>query len=85
MSAVKLSGDVDCPVVPHLNSGCGFPAPNAEIFFLEPYATLNVAGMDFVIGKTSIIAALVSIDRCGVLFSRSSPAQNGARQIAIYW
>jgi len=61
MSAVKLSGDVDCPVVPHLNSGCGFPAPNAEIFFLEPYATLNVAGMDFVIGKTSIIAALVSL------------------------
>ena len=61
MNAVKLSGDVDCPVVPHLNSGCGFPAPNAEIFFLEPYATLNVAGMDFVIGKTSIIAALVSL------------------------
>jgi F-type H+-transporting ATPase subunit a len=61
MNAVNLSGDVDCPVVPHLNSGCGFPAPNAEIFFLEPYATLNVAGMDFVIGKTSIIAALVSL------------------------
>jgi F-type H+-transporting ATPase subunit a len=61
MSAVNLSGDVDCPVVPHLNSGCGFPAPNAEIFFLEPYATLNVAGMDFLIGKTSIIAALVSM------------------------
>ena len=61
MNAVKLSGDVDCPVVPHLNSGCGFPAPNAEIFFLEPYATLNVAGMDFLIGKTSIIAALVSL------------------------
>ncbi len=61
MSSVKFSGDVDCPVVPHLNSGCGFPAPNAEIFFLEPYATLNVAGMDFVIGKTSIIAALVSL------------------------
>jgi len=61
MSAVKLSAEVPCPVVPHLNSGCGFPAPNAEIFFLEPYATLNVAGMDFVIGKTSIIAALVSL------------------------
>jgi len=61
MSAVKLSAEVPCPVVPHLNSGCGFPAPNAEIFFLEPYATLNVAGMDFIIGKTSIIAALVSM------------------------
>ena len=61
MSAVKLSAEVPCPVVPHLNSGCGFPAPNAEIFFLEPYATLNVAGMDFLIGKTSIIAALVSL------------------------
>jgi F-type H+-transporting ATPase subunit a len=61
MSVVKLSGDSSCPVTPHLNSGCGFPAPNAEIFFLEPYATLNIFGMDFVIGKTSILAALVSI------------------------
>jgi F-type H+-transporting ATPase subunit a len=61
MSVVKLSGDTSCPVTPHLNSGCGFPAPNAEIFFLEPYATLNIFGMDFVIGKTSILAALVSI------------------------
>ena len=61
MSGFKFSGGSDCPVVPHLNSGCGFPAPNAEIFFLEPYATLNVAGMEFIIGKTSIIAALVSL------------------------
>jgi F-type H+-transporting ATPase subunit a len=61
MSGFKFSGGSECPVVPHLNSGCGFPAPNAEIFFLEPYATLNVAGMEFVIGKTSIIAALVSL------------------------
>jgi len=61
MSVVKLSGDSSCPVTPHLNSGCGFPAPNAEIFFLEPYTTLNIFGMDFVIGKTSILAALVSL------------------------
>ena len=61
MSVVKLSGDSSCLVTPHLNSGCGFPAPNAEIFFLEPYTTLNIFGMDFVIGKTSILAALVSI------------------------
>jgi F-type H+-transporting ATPase subunit a len=61
MSGFKFSGGSDCLVVPHLNSGCGFPAPNAEIFFLEPYATLNVAGMEFIIGKTSIIAALVSL------------------------
>jgi F-type H+-transporting ATPase subunit a len=61
MSVVKLSGDSSCLVTPHLNSGCGFPAPNAEIFFLQPYTTLNIFGMDFVIGKTSILAALVSI------------------------
>jgi F-type H+-transporting ATPase subunit a len=61
MSVVKLSGDSSCPVTPHLNSGCGFPAPNAEIFFLEPYATLNIFGMEFLIGKTSILAALVSL------------------------
>jgi F-type H+-transporting ATPase subunit a len=44
----------------HLNSGCGFPAPSADIFFLEPYATINIAGLDFSISKTVILVALVA-------------------------
>lgn len=73
MSVVKFSGDTSCPVTPHLNSGCGFPAPNAEIFFLEPYTTLNVFGMDFVIGKTSILAALVSLIVATFFLAASRP------------
>lgn len=73
MSVVKLSGDSTCPVTPHLNSGCGFPAPNAEIFFLEPYTTLNIFGMDFVIGKTSILAALVSLIVATFFLAASRP------------
>ena len=56
MSAVIVASE-GC----HLNSGCGFPAPSADIFFLEPYATLHIAGMDFVIGKTTILVALVAL------------------------
>ena len=54
MSPVSLEG---C----HLNSGCGFPAPSAEIFFLQPYATLTLGGMEFTISKTVILVALVAV------------------------
>ncbi len=45
----------------HLNSGCGFPAPSADIFFLQPYATLHLGSMDFVISKAVILVTLVAI------------------------
>ena len=45
----------------HLYSGCGFPAPGADIFVLEPYAVFNIAGMDFTISKTVILVALVAL------------------------
>jgi F-type H+-transporting ATPase subunit a len=45
----------------HLNSGCGFPAPSADIFFLEPYATLQLGPLDFNISKTSILVSLVAL------------------------
>ena len=54
MSPVSLEG---C----HLNSGCGFPAPSAEIFFLQPYATLTLGGIEFTISKTVILVALVAV------------------------
>lgn len=56
MSAVALSTE-GC----HLFSGCGFPAPSADIFFLKPYATLSVGGLDVTISKTVILVGLVSL------------------------
>lgn len=54
MSPVALEG---C----HLNSGCGFPAPSAEIFFLQPYATLSIGPVDFTISKSMILVGLVAL------------------------
>lgn len=51
-----------CPSgTPHLNSGCGFPAPSADIFFLKPYATLDVFGQTVTISKTVILVSLVAL------------------------
>ena len=60
MSIITATSVATNEVGCHLNSGCGFPAPSADIFFLEPYATLNIAGLDFTISKTVILVALVA-------------------------
>ncbi|MEY4311621.1 MAG: putative synthase subunit [Actinomycetota bacterium] len=44
----------------HLNSGCGFPAPSADIFFLQPYATFKLGSLDFNVSKTAILVSLVA-------------------------
>lgn len=44
----------------HLNSGCGFPAPNAEIFFLEPYS-LTLFGHHLLVSKSIVLALLVAL------------------------
>ena len=61
MSVITAVGNVAAESC-HLNgdNGCGFPAPSADIFFLEPYATLNIFGMDFTISKAVILVALVA-------------------------
>ena len=67
---LAMNETVDC-TNQHLNNdlGCGFPAPSAEIFFLQPYATLNILGMDFTITKTVILLALVMVVVLGFFFS----------------
>jgi F-type H+-transporting ATPase subunit a len=45
----------------HLGSGCGFPAPNGDIFFFDPYVTLTVLGVDFHINKAVVLMALGSV------------------------
>jgi len=56
MSLATLATESSC----HLNSGCGFPAPNANIFFLEPY-TFTLFGQELVVSKTIILALLVAV------------------------
>jgi F-type H+-transporting ATPase subunit a len=47
-----------CHLVP---SGCGFPAPSADIFFLKPYATFSLFGINFEVNKTVILVTMVAI------------------------
>jgi F-type H+-transporting ATPase subunit a len=42
----------------HLNSGCGFPAPDAGIFQFEPYASFTLFGITFDITKPLLLAIL---------------------------
>jgi F-type H+-transporting ATPase subunit a len=66
MSAVAIATD-GC----HLgnNIGCGFPAPSAEIFFLKPYATLDLGFMTVSVTKTVILVALVALIVIGFFLS----------------
>lgn len=68
MSAVVVATE-SC----HLNSGCGFPAPSADIFFLEPYATVNLFGMDFTISKAVILVLAVVVIVVGFFLAAARP------------
>ena len=45
----------------HLGSGCGFPAPNAEIFEFEPYAQFKFLGIDWAITKPVVLALMGTV------------------------
>jgi len=53
--AVVASGGLDC----HLNSGCGFPAPGAEIFLFDRVASFTIGTLDFQITKVTILLFMV--------------------------
>lgn len=59
LSAVLPQSEVptDC----HLNSGCGFPAPDASIFELDPVVTVTLFGQQFDVTKIEMLLALGSI------------------------
>lgn len=57
MSAFVATSEAGC----HLNSGCGFPAPSADIFFPAPYASFNLFGLDFTISKAVVLTVLVAL------------------------
>ncbi len=54
---VVASGGLDC----HLMSGCGFPAPGAEIFQFDAIFTFTIGGLEFHISKITILLILCVI------------------------
>ena len=53
-AGVPASGGLDC----HLMSGCGFPAPGAEIFLFEDIFTLQLASLEFGFSKVTVLLLL---------------------------
>lgn len=53
--AVVAAGGPDC----HLLSGCGFPAPGAEIFLFDDVAAFTIGNLEFHITKVTILLFMV--------------------------
>ena len=53
--AVVAAGGPDC----HLFSGCGFPAPGAEIFLFDDVAAFTIGNLEFHITKVTILLFIV--------------------------
>jgi len=53
-AGVSASGGLNC----HLMSGCGFPAPGAEIFLFEDIFTLQLASLEFGFSKVTVLLLL---------------------------
>lgn len=53
--AVVASGGLDC----HLLSGCGFPAPGAEIFLFDDIAAFTIGNLEFHVTKVTILLFIV--------------------------
>ena len=53
-TSVSAAGGPDC----HLMSGCGFPAPGAEIFVFEDIFTLQLASLEFGFSKVMVLLLL---------------------------
>ena len=54
LTSVSAAGGPDC----HLMSGCGFPAPGAEIFLFEDVFTLQLASLEFGFSKVTVLLLL---------------------------
>ena len=53
-TSVSAAGGPDC----HLMSGCGFPAPGAEIFLFEDIFRLQLASLEFGFSKVTVLLLL---------------------------
>ena len=62
-TSVSAAGGPDC----HLMSGCGFPAPGAEIFLFEDIFTLQLASLEFGFSKVTVLLLLGVVAVVGVV------------------
>lgn len=79
-SRIVAAGGLDC----HLHSGCGFPAPGAEIFQFDAIFTLTILGMEFNISKVEILLFLAVIIISGFFlyaFRRPKLVPRGAQNV----
>ena len=79
-SAVLAEGGLAC----HLMSGCGFPAPGAEIFQFSSVLSFSVLGLDFHISKISflmVLAVIVIVGFFTYAFRRPKLVPRGAQNV----
>lgn len=83
MSGDVLLAEAGC----HLNSGCGFPAPDATIFTFDPVFQVDVAGLTFHFTKPMIllwIAAAVVVVFFVLAFRRATVVPRGIQNLGEY-
>jgi len=79
-SAVMAEGGLTC----HLMSGCGFPAPGAEIFQFDAVLSFDVFGLTFHVSKISFLLALAVVLIVGFFtyaFRRPKLVPRGAQNV----
>ena len=77
---VLASGGIDC----HLMSGCGFPAPGAEIFQFDAVFSFTVGSLEFNITKVTILLFIVVVVLLGFFlyaFRRPQLVPRGAQNV----
>jgi hypothetical protein len=77
---VVASGGLDC----HLNSGCGFPAPGAEIFLFDEIANFTIGNLEFGITKVTILLFVCVFLICGFFlyaFRKPKLVPRGAQNV----
>ncbi len=79
-TSVSAAGGPDC----HLMSGCGFPAPGAEIFLFEDIFTLQLASLEFGFSKVTVLLLLGVVAVVGLFtyaFRKPKLVPRGAQNI----
>ena len=78
--SVLASGGPNCKIF----SGCGFPAPGAEIFQFDALFTFTIGGLSFNISKVTILlllAVVVIIGFFGYAFRKPKLVPRGAQNV----
>ncbi|MCF8530846.1 MAG: F0F1 ATP synthase subunit A [Candidatus Nanopelagicales bacterium] len=77
---VLASSSPDC----HLFSGCGFPAPGAEIFQFDAIFSFTIGSLEFNVSKTTVLlflAAVLILGFFGYAFRKPKLVPRGAQSV----